>query len=617
MKKSKVTRSLLAACSIVALTAVMYGCVHNGGSDDPEPMVEPMPEPMPEPDPEPTDLETTQEAAMAAATAAKTASDGAAEAAAEAATATANLATAQTGAMAAGHAEAAQKAADDAMAAYMNAKTASDAAAAATLASVAGAALDDATEAQMAAEAAQKAAEAAAMMASEAAMMELMIDGTMKSVGDTTIDAEAPRSEVTSGSGEDKQITITGLTGTPMTTGETTNGRAAVDAVITTAPPTLYKSPMVNAAAREDLEIGKVVDSANDMARLQIITAYASTKSVKVYDAAATTGHMGEKKGTVEVATGGGGITTEADLATDTNVELTLRPVGMFYEVDGGDNDGAIDAEDPDTTTDPATQAGDTVGAGTKPKQVYSFVNTEVNGNPTVYVVLNETTTTTDAAGEDTAVYEYLIVDIHDAVNRDGRSNTPTGTTDGDESVFVTAALPAPKSYSHLHFGVWAGLGEAAKDGSQKIANLGIGFVQSIGDGMTGADMQNADTATYNGNWAATVQEAHPDGEGTIRLLQDKATITANFDKEEITAALTNLATLKGDITGNTFSGDAASGINAMHGLDADAAFTGSFSGGFYGTKNAEAGGIFDFASEGNEGGAFVGAFGGAKQADE
>ena len=31
MKKTKLTRSLLAACSIVALTAVMYGCVHDGG----------------------------------------------------------------------------------------------------------------------------------------------------------------------------------------------------------------------------------------------------------------------------------------------------------------------------------------------------------------------------------------------------------------------------------------------------------------------------------------------------------------------------------------------------------------------------------------------------------
>ena len=45
MKKTKLTRSLMAACSIVALTAVMYGCVHNGGDDPAEPMVEPM-EPM-------------------------------------------------------------------------------------------------------------------------------------------------------------------------------------------------------------------------------------------------------------------------------------------------------------------------------------------------------------------------------------------------------------------------------------------------------------------------------------------------------------------------------------------------------------------------------------------
>ena len=36
MKKTKLTRSLLAACSIVALTAVMYGCVHSG-DDDPAP----------------------------------------------------------------------------------------------------------------------------------------------------------------------------------------------------------------------------------------------------------------------------------------------------------------------------------------------------------------------------------------------------------------------------------------------------------------------------------------------------------------------------------------------------------------------------------------------------
>ena len=46
MKKTKLTRSLLAAVSVVALSAVMYGCVHNGGDDPAEPMVEPMPDPM-------------------------------------------------------------------------------------------------------------------------------------------------------------------------------------------------------------------------------------------------------------------------------------------------------------------------------------------------------------------------------------------------------------------------------------------------------------------------------------------------------------------------------------------------------------------------------------------
>ena len=45
MKKTKLTRSLLAACSIVALSAVMYGCVHNGGDDAPATDMSGTPEP--------------------------------------------------------------------------------------------------------------------------------------------------------------------------------------------------------------------------------------------------------------------------------------------------------------------------------------------------------------------------------------------------------------------------------------------------------------------------------------------------------------------------------------------------------------------------------------------
>ena len=37
MKKTKLTRSLMAACSIVALSAVMYGCVHSGSDPEPTP----------------------------------------------------------------------------------------------------------------------------------------------------------------------------------------------------------------------------------------------------------------------------------------------------------------------------------------------------------------------------------------------------------------------------------------------------------------------------------------------------------------------------------------------------------------------------------------------------
>ena len=44
--------------------------------------------------------------------------------------------------------------------------------------------------------------------------------------------------------------------------------------------------------------------------------------------------------------------------------------------------------------------------------------------------------------------------------------------------------------------------------------------------------------------------------------------------------------------------------------LDADDKWTGGLSGGFYGAKAIEAGGVFDFATKDNKGGAFTGAFG-------
>ena len=180
----------------------------------------------------------------------------------------------------------------------------------------------------------------------------------------------------------------------------------------------------------------------------------------------------------------------------------------------------------------------------------------------------------------------------------------------------VNASIPEATDYRHIHFGAWAALGDAKKNGTHAPADLGIGFVQSIGDGLTGADMPNNGGATYDGSWVANVQKADPDGDGSILLTSGDAALEADFTKATIKATLMGLATLEGAIDTNTFSGTKATAMAGdPHGLDSDGKFTGSFSGGFYGTKAAEAGGVFDFASDddddgANEGGAFRGAFG-------
>ena len=586
MNKTKVTRSLLAACSIVALTAVMYGCVHSGnGDDDPAPVVTPDPvDPMEPTEPmEPTDLDDAQAAAKAAADAAKMASDNAATAASGAGDATMNLATMQTGAMAGAQATAASGHAADAMAAYMAAKAASDTAAAATETAAA-------IRAQIAAEAAQADAEAAAMkageygdMATESAMGELMIAGTMKSVGETTIDAMAGASTVTTGSGTDAQTVITGLIAdeNPMGEGVVITGNARTDAIaddLTTAPTdeTAKAIPYKQSAAARTFAIGKTLDSEDDMARLMLVTDHVGLNMVKVFNEGTETA-TGTKAGYVSVATS----------ATDDNEvnNVALRSVGMFYAAGAAAGELTSDLE---------------VGAKTKPVEVFSYTNPD--DSETVYVTLTTTSTT---AGE--TAYTYASgADIMAPVLQDGLDNEG-----GSDDAQVISGIPGPVVYQHLHFGVWADLGDAAKDGSQKVTGLGIGFVQSIGDGMTGADMPNVGDATYEGSWVATVQSAA----GNHSLGDGDAMLTADFAKATITATLTDLATLEGSIDGSMFSGTKATVASSnSHGLTGGGKFTGSFDGGFYGAKAAESAGIFDFSS--TNGGAFTGAFGGAKQAE-
>ena len=540
------------------------------------------------------ELQTAQ-AAAGAADAAMTAAGNADTAATAAETARATAATLQTDETSEGLAEKAREQAGMAHTAYMDAKAASEAAAAADNVSDAIRAQVDAENARDAAQTAETNAGSYAQMAADAADAELLIVGTVKSVGDKTIDAAAPRSVVTTGEGATEQVEDTGLQPEamqPTTVGSATPGRTVVPGNAK-ADPDPYKSPVVNAAART-FGIGKLVDSADDTARLMIITQYAGTMTVKVFGSVPTatdlTGNLGSD-GRIDITPN----------APDDDMFVTLKSEGMYYRAS---DTTTLAATSPNDQNEPQ---GDTVAGGDNPKawaapvEVFSYTP---EGGTKTYVVLTDTSTN-ETTGVTIVTYSNAVIH-HAAFRRD------VGDSEDDTNVEVTAKIPEASDYKHIHFSVWAGLGAAKPSGAQVPDDLGIGFVQSIGDGLTGADMPNNGSGTYIGDWAATVQAADEDGDGKITLTNGRADLTANFGKDTITATLAGLATLKGDISGNTFSGEKASAISAASGLDAEADFEGSFSGGFYGSKAAEAGGIFNFASDdgNNEGGAFRGAFG-------
>ena len=379
------------------------------------------------------------------------------------------------------------------------------------------------------------------------------------------------------------------------------------------------------AQAPRDVKIGKTLDTSDDTARLTVIHSRASSELARVY---VIDGRADAVAGIV--ASGG-------RLQTDVDTFITLKSLGMHYQaadVDDiyGEDDGVYaDPADADDGGGAGGNAGniensldhtDRVGAKTKPKELFSYVDDGV----TIHVVeiSRMTTAATLAIGETPAAPARTVVsyqpvdtlapaapDAHGAVLDDQIDALAADTDETPESVSVKAFIPVAKAYSHIHFGVWAGLGDAdPKTGDQDYANLGIGFVQSIGEGMT--DRLGIGTVTYNGDWVATVQRQNATaGEGAISFADGDAELVANFDTEEFTGTLTGLATLEGTLDGNGFSGMKATGIDHVD-LDASGDFKGEFSGGIYGDKGEEAAGVFDF--DGGEAGAFVGAFGGTNQ---
>ena len=519
------------------------------------------------------ELMDVQTAAANAAEAAKMASDDAAADTKAAKDATANIATLQTGEMSKMMAYEAQDAADGAMKAYMAAKMASDDAAAAMT-------TEAATEAKVLAEAAQADAEKYAMTASDKsggavkyAAVELMIDDKMKSVGDIEIMVDGK----TTTSGSDPVI-MTGKLDPVSATSDPVAAVAAVAAVedvettieVDESKPAVIAKPDIES---QEIDIGVDYDSSDDIARLRLVTSYIGSGTV------------------AGVYTGDGGTAIEVPQAShnaydhdasDATPSVRIRKApGLFY----------------DAAT--AVDATGTVETGTEGKPLYYYeVVTRSTDAATLDAVTGRTRTwllrTSTETNADTGAVTHHYTPYTEA-------NTAT----------TLENFPMAMEYAHLHFGVWASISDPDKAGMQEVTDLGIGFVQNTsGMGLT-MDMPNQDTATYDGNWVATVQEQN---KGDIALQSGNAELTANLDKATLTADLKGLVKLEGALTGNMFEGTEAKAVfdlNNEYGLNAGGNFTGTFSGGFYGDKAVEAGGVFDFTSEDITNGAFRGAFGG------
>ena len=132
-------------------------------------------------------------------------------------------------------------------------------------------------------------------------------------------------------------------------------------------------------------------------------------------------------------------------------------------------------------------------------------------------------------------------------------------------------------------------------------------------------DMPTRGDAIYGGYYVANVQAADADGDGDVMRQSGRAGMTADFKEAEVVVTLTNLATFKGGIDGNTFGGSGVSasahgGVQNTSGVATDGDFEGMFEGAFFGDDAEDAGGVFDFDSDDSEDGAFTGSFGTVQQ---
>ncbi|WP_419906057.1 transferrin-binding protein-like solute binding protein [Hoeflea sp.] len=575
-------RRLALLCCTALLSLGLAACNTTGGTTTTTPTT-------------PTsELGKARAAAKAAMDAAKTQSDAADTEAAKAEAAQMNIAMLQTGdPMAKTHAEAARAAARAAMTAYNTAKAESAKAAAATTSTAA-------VVARIAAQAAQKTAQAQAKIAMDkaaaavkAAGMEVKVtyddDGkpTYK-VGEVTIVPGAEKSTVTTNG----KTVITGKIRDIFSIGRSARKKVAYkaasgdDAEVMAQPTIAAQTPVV----------GSITDSADDTMRLHLVDKYQTSKSERMVSVYRNNDEPGRDKDPGFTWGYEGTVTEKTPYGTisiGSNTYVIKRAEGLYYEVTG-----------PDATPRGKTGGGNsanldqfTVAAGTNPDNTKVengiFYFDEKNGNRTwlkrVGLFTDGRQTVRNPQGNTGILYHYIKTPVHNV------------------------RFPTAKSFEHLNYGTWAGL----KEDGNTLADLGTGFVSTLPDGTVTpvGGMPNFGKATYEGAWAGNVRAAAADGNGAITLRARNMTTEADFGDNTLTTTLDTLATFKGNIDGNGFSGTDVKAIQG--GLLGSGDFTGSFSGNLFGPKAEEIGGVFDITSEGAKAGEARGAFGGGMTASE
>ena len=165
--------------------------------------------------------------------------------------------------------------------------------------------------------------------------------------------------------------------------------------------------------------------------------------------------------------------------------------------------------------------------------------------------------------------------------------------------------------FDYLAYGAWAKI-----DDKDMPTELGNGYLIAYPSMLTSADsMPVTGKALFEGQYVSYVRKM---GTGTIEAMDGDATMEANFGKDAMSVTLVdqfgagaNLI-LTGTIDGNTFAGTGL-GAKSEGGsyLDVDGAIS-EMSGGFYGEKVDEAGGVYDvLGGSDKKAGRVVGAFGG------